>query len=171
MANKGVVLRYGVYDTAAGNITIVVNDGEVIRILFGSYDPPGMSNEENTVLFDAIMEINQYFFGQRKKFDVPFKIEGTDFAKKVYTYLLTIPYGETRTENDVLEAIEEKKSRSTLREVLENNPIPLVIPSHRVLSPQPRKNDTVDFDMTSLLVQMEKEGKRYRPGKYLHPSL
>lgn len=172
METKGASLRYAVYDTAAGDLTIVVNDGQVVRILFGSFDPPGMRNEENPVLYDAIIQINQYFFGQRKSFDLPLLLEGSDFAKKIYQYVLSIPYGETRTEKDVLEAIDARRSLGALREVLRNNPLPFLIPSHRVLRGDNVKELPLGYDIQSILLEMEEgTGKRYRPGKYLHPSI
>jgi methylated-DNA-[protein]-cysteine S-methyltransferase len=123
-----MALRYAVYDTAAGDVTIIVDDKAILGLKFGAVDIPLASNEENTVLYDAIVELNQYFFGQRKSFDVRLKPEGTEFELKVYQYLLTIPYGETRTYEEVAEAVGDKKAAKAVGMAVNRNPIPLFIP-------------------------------------------
>ena len=72
----------------------------------------------------------------------------------------------------LLEAIDARRSLGALREVLRNNPLPFLIPSHRVLRGDNVKELPLGYDIQSILLEMEEgTGKRYRPGKYLHPSI
>jgi methylated-DNA-[protein]-cysteine S-methyltransferase len=84
-------LRYAVYDTSIGDVTLMANDKALDRIIFGAVDPTGAVNEENAVLYDAIIELNQFFFHQRKTFDLKLQPEGSDFEKKVWAFVQTIP--------------------------------------------------------------------------------
>lgn len=128
-----MALRYAVYDTRAGDVTIIAKEKALARLIFGVVDPLGALNEENTSLYDAIMEINQFFFGQRHSFDVKLDPDGTPFEKKVYEYVSTIPYGETRTFEEVAAAIGEPKAAHAVALALSHNPLPLFIPCHRVV--------------------------------------
>lgn len=125
--------RYAVYDTLAGDVTILAGEKALTRMLFGIVDPPDATNEENTLLYDAIMELNQYFFGQRHRFDLRLAPEGTPFEKKVWDYVQTIPYGTTASYEEVAEAIGEAGAARAVGNALMRNPIPIFIPCHRVI--------------------------------------
>lgn len=164
-----MVLHYSVYDTAAGDVTIIANDKAVTGLLFGATDPEGCVNEENTHLYDSIMELNQYFFGQRKTFDIPLAPEGSEFEKKVWNYVLTIPYGKTKTYEEVAEGIDEPGSERSVGMALNRNPIPLFIPCHRVIG----KNGSLvgysgGLDLKKKLLTLEAANlnRVFAPGKY-----
>ena len=89
--------HYAVYDTPIGDVTIVTQGKYIVGLLFGAVDPIGAVNEETVALYDGIIALNQFFFGQRLSFDNPLWFGGTEFDKKVYEYVMTIPYAETRT--------------------------------------------------------------------------
>jgi Methylated DNA-protein cysteine methyltransferase len=92
---ENMPLRYAVYDTSIGDVTLIANDKALTGMIIGAVDPQGAINEENAVLYDAIIELNQFFFRQRKTFDLKLQPEGTDFEKKVWAFVQTIPYGKT----------------------------------------------------------------------------
>ena len=129
-----MALQYAVYDTKLGDVTIVSRGKYLVSLIFGSHDPIGAINEENVALYDAIIEINKYFNGERLAFNNPIQpVIATEFDKKVYEYVLTIPYAETRTYQDVAEAIGEPNAEKQVMNVLAKNPLPLFIPCHRVV--------------------------------------
>ncbi|MCI1245190.1 MAG: methylated-DNA--[protein]-cysteine S-methyltransferase [Bacilli bacterium] len=128
-----MAIRYAVYDTALGDVTILSDEKALVGMKFGAVDPLGAINEENAVLYDAIIELNQYCFGQRKAFDVRLRPEGTDFERKVWDYVRTIPYGKVLTYEDVAKAIGEPRGERSVGMALNRNPIPLFIPCHRVI--------------------------------------
>lgn len=124
-------LIYAVYDTAAGDITIVANRKAVVSILYGSLDPEGCTNDENIPLYDAITEINRYFFGQLKDFTVPLELKLPESEKKIFRYVQNIPYGEMRTYEEACKKLRIKEDE--LEIALLHNPIPIIIPCHRVV--------------------------------------
>lgn len=125
--------RYAIYDTLIDDVTLISNGNALTGMLFGTIDPLGAINEENVLLYDSICELNQYFFGQRKNFDIKLSYEGSPFEIKLYDYVRTIPYGETKTYEEVAEAIGEPNSTKAVINALSHNPIPVFIPDHRVI--------------------------------------
>ena len=128
-----MTIRYAVYDTAIGDVTILADEKAIVGLRFGAVDPVGCINEENAALYDGIIELNQYCYGQRKAFDLKLHPPGDTFDKQVFDYVRTIPYGKTMTYEQVAKAIDEPGAGPEVRDVLSKNPIPFVIPCHRVV--------------------------------------
>jgi methylated-DNA-[protein]-cysteine S-methyltransferase len=78
-------------------------------------------------------QLREYFAGMRRDFDLPLKPEGTDFQRRVWSALRSIPFGETRTYGDVAAQIDCRAARA-IGQANRRNPIPIVIPCHRVLA-------------------------------------
>lgn len=85
------------------------------------------------VVEDAFGQLDEYFSGKRKKFNIPLKPEGTPFMRKVWINLAKIAYGKTATYKQI--AILTGNSRAMRAVGLANNrnPIPIFIPCHRVI--------------------------------------
>ena len=71
--------------------------------------------------------------GERRDFDVPIRLEGTDFQLLVWNTLRTIPYGETRTYAQIAARIGRPKAVRAVGGANHNNPLPLLVPCHRVV--------------------------------------
>ena len=78
-------------------------------------------------------QMGEYFEGKRKEFDLPLRPEGTDFQKKVWNALLEIPFGETRSYQDIANAVGSPKACRAVGMANHQNPIIIVIPCHRVI--------------------------------------
>lgn len=93
------------------------------------------SNDETKSLLiqNAIQQIEEYFIGKRKIFDLPLAPAGTQFQKQVWTVLTKIPYGETRTYKQIAEMIGSSKAARAVGLANNRNPIMIVIPCHRVI--------------------------------------
>ena len=78
-------------------------------------------------------QLEEYFEGKRKEFDMPLEPEGTEFQLSVLNELLQIPYGETRSYRDIAENIGAIKAVRAVGNANGNNPLPIVIPCHRVI--------------------------------------
>lgn len=85
-------------------------------------------------LSKCIAQLNEYFDGKRNSFDLKLNPEGTDFQKEVWKELLKIPYGETRTYQQIANAIGDPGASRAVGNANNKNPIPIIIPCHRVLS-------------------------------------
>jgi methylated-DNA-[protein]-cysteine S-methyltransferase len=85
------------------------------------------------IVEDSLDQLEQYFSGTRHTFTLPLVLRGTAFQKAVWEYLLTIPYAETRSYGDVARAIGRDKAVRAVGQANRANPIPIVIPCHRVI--------------------------------------
>ena len=79
-------------------------------------------------------QIEEFVAGKRKAFNVKLNPQGTDFQKKVWTELRRIPSGETRSYKEVAEALGNAKASRAVGMANGKNPIPLIIPCHRVIA-------------------------------------
>lgn len=135
-----VTVQYGIYDTLIDDVTMLSDGKSLIGMLFGAIDPLDATYEENVLLYDSICELNQYFFGQRKQFDIKLSYAAcSPFEIKLFDYVRTIPYGQTKTYDEVAEAIGEPNASKAVMNALSHNPIPVFIPDHRVVA----KNGTL----------------------------
>ncbi|MBQ9980423.1 MAG: methylated-DNA--[Oscillospiraceae bacterium] len=113
-----------------GDLTLFANDRALTAIKFGKFPGGG----ENGILRLAEKELNEYFAGQRHEFTVPTELSGTAFQLKVWNSLLGIPYGETRTYGQVAAAIGCPGGARAIGGANSKNPIPIIVPCHRVVS-------------------------------------
>ncbi|WP_312112946.1 methylated-DNA--[protein]-cysteine S-methyltransferase [Brevibacillus reuszeri] len=94
----------------------------------------GISPERDDAINEtAKMQINEYFAGERQTFDLPIVLYGTPFQKTVWNELKNIPYGETRSYKDIALAIGASKAVRAIGGANNRNPIPIIIPCHRVI--------------------------------------
>jgi methylated-DNA-[protein]-cysteine S-methyltransferase len=89
--------------------------------------------EDMTLCGEAIHQLDEYFRGKRRVFDLPLSIDGTDFRKKVWQALQTIPYGEVRSYAEVAEMIGNPKAVRAVGQANRANQLPIIIPCHRVI--------------------------------------
>jgi len=82
---------------------------------------------------EALEQLDEYFAGKRKKFDLLLNPKGTEFQKKVWTELAHIEYGHTVTYKDIAERIGNVKSVRAVGNANNKNPLPIVVPCHRVI--------------------------------------
>ena len=81
----------------------------------------------------CIEELDEYFYKGRKFFSVELDLRGTDFQKKVWNALLNIPFGKTASYSDLAIAIGDLKSVRAVGLANGQNPIPIIVPCHRVI--------------------------------------
>jgi len=81
----------------------------------------------------AILQLNEYFRGTRRVFDLKLHPKGTEFQKAVWKALASIPYGETRTYGDIAKAVGRPAAVRAVGLANGRNPLPIVIPCHRVI--------------------------------------
>ena len=90
--------------------------------------------QRNDTLFsDARRQIEAYCRGELKQFTIPIKLAGTEFQKKVWAALCEIPFGETRTYGEIAKSIGNKNGSRAVGNANSKNPIPLLVPCHRVI--------------------------------------
>jgi methylated-DNA-[protein]-cysteine S-methyltransferase len=132
-------IGYGQYQSPIGTIRVIADESGIKRIeIFDDQWEEYLKNnpeivENQELCSEAIRQLDEYFNGKRKQFDLPLSIEGTDFRKKVWQALLTIPYGEVRSYAEVAELIGNPKAVRAVGQANKANQIPIIIPCHRVI--------------------------------------
>ena len=112
---------------------------------------------------EEIRQIREYFTGKRKEFNLVLDIEGTEFRKKVWMELMKIPYGEVRSYSDIARAIGNEKAVRAIGQANKANPIPIVIPCHRVTGKSQKLlgYDGNHTDIQEKLIKLESLDKKY----------
>lgn len=121
------------YDSPIVKLKIVEVDGWIEEVSFASSEDEPVVKQPSDNLQNAMNQLKEYFDGKRTDFNLKMKLHGTDFQKKVWTYLSKIPYGETRTYKDVAEAIGSPKGFRAVGMANNKNPIAIIFPCHRVI--------------------------------------
>lgn len=124
--------RYkGYHNSPIGILEIVCSEDRLISIMF--VDKETQPNDSNLMLKKIITQLEQYFNGSRREFNIKISFEGTEFQKQVWNQLLNIPYGETTSYKDVAEKIENAKAVRAVGNANNKNKIPIIVPCHRVI--------------------------------------
>ncbi len=95
--------------------------------------PEGQRNDRCPLIEEAVRQLRDYFAGSRREFHLPLDPQGTPFQQRVWQYLTTIPFGETRSYAQVAEAIGSPAAVRAVGAANGANPIPIVVPCHRVI--------------------------------------
>lgn len=122
-----------------GTLTLIASNEGLAAILWEN-DRPGrvrldVGAEDTThpLLLETERQLAEYFAGRRKVFDLALDFTGTEFQKKVWRALLTIPFGETRTYAQIAKQIGQPKAVRAVGAANGRNPISVVTPCHRVI--------------------------------------
>ena len=123
------------YDTELGRLGIRDNSQNITNLYFESENisRDDVIIEESDLTKLAYTHIREYLDGQRKVFDLPLHPNGTEFQIKVWKALTEIPYGETRSYKDIAISIGNEKACRAVGMANNKNPIPIIIPCHRVI--------------------------------------
>ena len=119
------------YETVLGDVTFIEEDGALLVISMKS--DHGGKVVETPLIKDAFRQLSEYLIGERKEFDLPIRMRGTEFQKRVWRALLDIPYGETRSYKQIAEAIGNPKGVRAVGMANNRNQLLIVIPCHRVI--------------------------------------
>jgi methylated-DNA-[protein]-cysteine S-methyltransferase len=123
-------------DTPVGHL-VLESDGDV---LIGIWLPAqasttrGDGHDAPPVLKDTATQLEEYFAGERTGFDVPMELDGTAFQKEVWRELTRIPYGETISYGELARRVGRPKGPRAVGQANGKNPIPIIVPCHRVLA-------------------------------------
>ncbi|MDD3171671.1 MAG: methylated-DNA--[protein]-cysteine S-methyltransferase [Bacilli bacterium] len=121
------------YETIIGKIVICSENNRIIRITMGDEIDDGYQIARNDIIKKTAKEINEYFLGRRKAFSAEYELQGTDFQMKVLQELTKIPYGETTSYKEIAIRIGSPKATRAVGMACNHNPLPLLIPCHRVI--------------------------------------
>ena len=123
----------------------------------GRYVKADFRMASSSVLEQAMRQLDDYFAGNSRKFDIPLRPFGTDFQLRVWRALLNIPYGETRSYMEIATKVGNAKGVRAVAQVIGANGICIIIPCHRVVgSNHSLTGFTGGLDKKKFLIEMER---------------
>jgi len=126
--NKKAVCKLGIAEDDGTIRAVYLNTGAAPK----EY-PDGFEKRETPLIKKAAKQFNEYFDGNRKSFSLPLSLHGTDFQIKVWNALRKIPYGKTVSYGELAAKIGNSKACRAVGMANNRNPIPIIIPCHRVI--------------------------------------
>lgn len=119
------------YDTPIGKLGIAEKSGKIFQVSF--FDIVEGELTETPLIKKAYEQLDEYFKGLRKNFDLPLLLDGSEFQIKVWKALMTIDYGKTATYGDIAKLIGSPKASRAVGSANNKNKIAIIIPCHRVI--------------------------------------
>ena len=112
---------------------LAASDAGLCRL---SFDPiAGLNRDDrHPILHETAAQLERYFRGALREFDVPLDLQGTEFQKRVWSALLEIPYGETRSYSDLARRLGKPNATRAVGAANGANPIAIIVPCHRVIA-------------------------------------
>jgi methylated-DNA-[protein]-cysteine S-methyltransferase len=126
-------------NSPVGKLKLIASDNGLAAILWENDKPsrvrlaPITEDEKHPVLLETERQLNDYFAGKRESFSLELDPVGTEFQKKVWAALRTIPFGETRSYAQIARQIKSPKAVRAVGAANGRNPISIVTPCHRVI--------------------------------------
>lgn len=131
------MLHYKTMKSPIGKITLVSSEEALVALYVNDELMPkkdfAKKNETHKILTLAEQQLNEYFDGRRKIFDLPLNPEGTEFQNKAWKALAKIPYGQIWSYGKQAEYLKAPKAQRAVGGANGKNPIPVIIPCHRVI--------------------------------------
>lgn len=129
-------MNVAMYDSPGGPLTLTSDGAALTGIFFEKgrhFTPPKATDSADKVLDATRKQLDSYFAGKRMNFDVPLAPRGTAFQTRVWSALTKIAYGETKSYGAIANAIGSPKAVRAVGAANGRNPIPIIIPCHRVI--------------------------------------
>ena len=142
-----------VIKTAIGNLKITCDDSQIMKI---EMTEENENKNLNKIQIEIKNKFADYFNGKGLLDDLSIKIKATPFREKVYKELLKVPYGKTVTYKDLALRINNPKAARAVGSAMKNNPLPFVIPCHRVVGTNNPGAYAYEADLKYFLLSMEK---------------
>ena len=131
-----------VYNAPCGELVLEVDSGRVCKCNWkiDDADKPAQdrvgeaSDEDLAVMKSAVSQLDEYFGGKRRTFDLPLTLSGTPFRKKVWECLLAIPYGDTMTYGEIAGRCGCAGGQRAVAQACGSNRLAILVPCHRVVT-------------------------------------
>ena len=163
--------KYYIYKHKFCNLFIAEENEAVCNIFFyGKKIPEDYKEQETSLIKKTADQLNEYFNGERKVFDLKLSLRGTDFQVKIWNELLKIPYGKTLSYGQLAAMTGNPKACRAAGMANNRNPIPVIIPCHRVIGAGGSLTGYAGglelkrklLELESLTVLSRKNNKRYK---------
>ena len=154
-------LKYTIMESPVGKLLLAGDDSGLQKIQFENNIQIDKNWQKDDKHFsESIQQLNEYFSGQRKQFDIKLNLQGTEFQKQAWLQLRKIEYGKTKFYAQVAEEMNRPKAARAVGLANNRNPIPIIIPCHRVIG----KNGSLTgfaggLDVKQQLLDLENSNK------------
>lgn len=155
---------YDWLETIGGPIYVVIDTSVVQRIILGqrewqAYQAEKKCHHDVQSCKQVIDQLQDYFQGRRQAFDVEMKIIGTEFCRQVWTAVAAIPYGQVCSYGEIARKIGKPKAYRAVGLANYKNPLPILIPCHRVIGKNGKMVGYKEFGVTfkEYLLRLEKD--------------
>ena len=132
-----MVLQYSILKTELGKFGILASKSNLIKIILPNKKPSSTKltdpNSYTPFMKNVIHQMNQYFMGSRKEFDIKLKLDLPPFYENVLNEVRNIPYGQTFSYKKIARKLQNPKAFRAVANANAINPIPIIIPCHRVI--------------------------------------
>ncbi|MFK7995365.1 MAG: methylated-DNA--[protein]-cysteine S-methyltransferase [Granulosicoccus sp.] len=133
----GKTLQTTAYQSPIGTLTLAADEHGLRHIIFPqgsrSFSPPDSWQQTSHGFKETINQLDEYFSGTRKTFTIKLSPHGTDFQRSVWLALLQVGYGQTTSYGDIAKLIGKPKASRAVGAANGANPIPIIIPCHRIV--------------------------------------
>jgi methylated-DNA-[protein]-cysteine S-methyltransferase len=119
------------YDSIVGLLLIEERYGKIVKLEVVDYKT--QKDELNPVLENVIMQLDEYFMGKRREFDVEVEMFGTPYMLKVWEELKKIPYGTTISYQELARRVGNEKGARSAGGACGKNSVMIIVPCHRVI--------------------------------------
>ncbi len=144
------------YQSVLGSLEIQHNTKEILSLK--KIEDKKVITEDCELIIELKSQLDEYFMGKRKYFDVPYRLEGTEFQKMVWNELSKIPYGESCSYKDIAIKIGNEKASRAVGMANNKNPLMIIIPCHRVIGSSKKLIGYAGgLEMKKYLLELEKD--------------
>lgn len=129
-------IYFRIIDSPVGPLTLAGRDNTLAHLrMTGQTHEPDRAGwvEDDDAFPDAVKQLGTYFAGELSSFDVDLALTGTEFQRRVWAALQTIPYGETRSYGEIAAQIGAPGASRAVGLANGRNPIGIIVPCHRVI--------------------------------------
>jgi methylated-DNA-[protein]-cysteine S-methyltransferase len=127
-------LNWNTYESPFGALTLIGSPDGLARLHFpGQAGPLDEARRDPEPFRDAVAQLDEYFAGRRRRFELALDLVGTPFQRSVWDQLSAIPCGETRAYGELARAIGRPDRARAVGAAVGRTPVPIVVPCHRAV--------------------------------------
>ena len=145
------------FHSPIGDIGLLADEENILSLSFTNQTFEGLKTKKSDERFKELsLQLNQYFFEGLKVFNIQYKLSSSDFNMKVYQEMKKIKYGKTLSYSAIAEKIGRHKAFRAVGTSCGKNPLPIIIPCHRVLAKNGLGGFTGGLEIKKFLLTLER---------------
>ena len=151
------MLLKSLFHSPIGDIGLLADEENILSLSFTNQTFEGLETKKSDERFKELsFQLNQYFFEGLKVFNLQYKLSSTDFSMRVYQEMKKIKYGKTLSYSAIAKKIGRHKAFRAVGTSCGKNPLPILIPCHRVLAKNGLGGFTGGLDIKKFLLTLER---------------